>query len=338
MQISQVGIQPTRRQHFLSIWEHCMLPDKILPVQWARWTANTVRNEVQDKNGLLFFFHVLIWMTWQQIMPKQTLGDNSCSFGWAYRLTAQLPEKTLAAHGMSLPCRRGGGACECPAMSEKQTSFHVIRKILLLEQREIHGLAIDSAHSSPAVAVYWPLTSLLCWGDTCRVLTASWQTRFLNSWLDGGAPNKTHRSAHILWKGVKAVCVCACDCVSTNCVCHWTHFWCVCANVCMFVCAEFISTYKGVKSKQPGEVWINRRSWQTGSTTAADSSSQTAGQSMPLFQYISVCRWVCIENTFSFLSAPWGCNLSVSDQVRHCQNVNVINLKQCDNLKWKWKC
>lgn len=192
-------------------------------------------------------------MTWQQIMPKQTLGDNSCSFGWAYRLTAQLPEKTLAAHGMSLPCRRGGGACECPAMSEKQTSFHVIRKILLLEQREIHGLAIDSAHSSPAVAVYWPLTSLLCWGDTCRVLTASWQTRFLNSWLDGGAPNKTHRSAHILWKGVKAVCVCACDCVSTNCVCHWTHFWCVCANVCMFVCAEFISTYKELNLSSLGK-------------------------------------------------------------------------------------
>lgn len=106
----------------------------------------------------------------------------------------------------------------------------------------IHGFAFDLALSSPAVVVYWPLTSPLCGGDTCRVLTASWQTRFLNSWLDGGPPNKTHRSAHMLPKGVRAVCVYVTVYLPPVRLCHWTHLWCVCAVTCVFVCAHFPST------------------------------------------------------------------------------------------------
>lgn len=176
------------------------------------------------------------------ITPKPTLGDNSCSFGRAFQLTAAYPEKTFAAQGVSLPCRWGGGACGCTAVSEERARYYAMRKILLPVQGRIHGFAIDLALSSPAVVVYWPLTSPLCGGDTCRVLTASWQTRFLNSWLDGGPPNKTHRSAHMLSKGVRAVCVYVTVYLPPVRPCHWTHLWCVCAATCVFVCAHFPST------------------------------------------------------------------------------------------------
>lgn len=52
-------------------------------------------------------------------------------------------------------------------------------------------------------------------------------------------------------------------------------------------CTEFILTdsrVMRVKFWQPGEVWSNRRSWQTDSSMAADSTNEKAGESMPLFQ------------------------------------------------------
>lgn len=234
-------------------------------------------------------------------MPKQTLGDNNCSFGRAYRLTARFPEKTFAAHGMSLPCR-----CECTVMSEEQADFYAIKKILLLVQGEY-----------TVSLLIWPWVLLLWlfigpWLRFCAEETPA------ESWLPADRPDSwTHgwlaahpikpTGAHMLRKGVKAVCVCICDCVSTNClcVCHWTHFWCVRANVCMFVCAEFISTDSSVmrvKSSSPGKCGLIEEAGRPTIPLRLQTAPvrQLVSQCF-FFQYISVCMWVCTENTLSVL-------------------------------------
>lgn len=53
----------------------------------------TRREEKRRKRGLRFPCVDLNDLT--AITPKQTLGDNSCTFGQAYQLTAQFPEKTF---------------------------------------------------------------------------------------------------------------------------------------------------------------------------------------------------------------------------------------------------
>lgn len=189
------------------------------------------------------------------ITPKQTLGDNSCSPERVYRLTLQFPEKTFAAHGVSLPCCHSRGVCGCIAVSKEQISFYVIKK---MEQpvQPWSGYWFGPGFSRCGCLLALDF-SFLCWADTCRVLTASWQTRFLNSWLDGGPPNKVHSCTHAPER---------CD----GCVCtrlyapivglhHWTHFWCFHADMRMFVCTEFILTDSSgmrVKFKQPGEKCI----------------------------------------------------------------------------------
>lgn len=120
-----------------------------------------------------------------------------------------------------------------------------------------------------------------------------------NSWTHGwmaAHPIKTPVD-HACSGKVLSLCVCVCLCtwvllptVSLWCVCVClTQFWWVCADVDMFVCAQFISidcSVMRVKSVQPREVWINRRSQQTNSSTAIDNPSQTAGPSILQFQYM----------------------------------------------------
>ncbi len=235
VKIFQVCILPTRRKHLLSIWEHCTLPDKILPVQQIRWTANTGRKRSAGKEGLLFPCVDLNDLT--AITPKQTLGDNNCSFGQAYRLTARFPEKTFAAHGMSLLCRWGGGACECTVMSEEQADFYVIKKILLL----VKGEYTVSLLIWPWVLLLWLFIGP--WLRFCAEETPA------EPWLPADRPDSwTHgwmaahpikpTGAHMLRKGVKAVCVCNCDCVSTNCLCVSLGTFLMWACECVYVCVR----------------------------------------------------------------------------------------------------
>lgn len=85
----------------------------------------------------------------------------------------------------------------------------------------------------PAAAVlYWPLTLLFLgfirgwWGDTCRVLTATWQNTFLKSCCkDGGPPNRNHRGAQRPCRGVMHV-------FASHPFPHWTQLWCLCVFVC----------------------------------------------------------------------------------------------------------
>lgn len=230
-------------------------------------------------------------MTWQQSRPNRHWGTTAVVLGERTDWRRGFPEKTFAAHGVSLPCRWSGGACECTAMSEEQASFYVIKKISLLVQGEY-----------TVSLLIWPWVLLLWlfigpWLRFCAEETPA------ESWLPADRPDSwTHgwMAAHPIkptcsGKGVKPVRVC--DSVSTNClsVSLDTFLMCVCASVCMF---EFIltdSSVMRVKAKQLGGLieeagrQILRR-------------LQTAGQSMPLFQYISVCMWVCIKNTNSLLS------------------------------------
>lgn len=111
-----------------------MLPDKILPVQRIRWTVNTEGTEAQEKGGC--FFHVLIWMTWQQSRQSRHWGTTAVLLNEHTDWRRSFQRRHFAAHGMSLPCRWGGGACECTAMSEESASFYMIKKILLLGQWE----------------------------------------------------------------------------------------------------------------------------------------------------------------------------------------------------------
>lgn len=118
-----------------------MLPVKILPAQQTRWTANTRRKEVQKH----VFFPLLCWFEWPDSNHAKTgTRYNSCSFGQANRVTAEFPEKTFAAHGVSLSWHRGGGMCECTIVFEEQVSFTWLKRSAAHKAR-IHGLAIDLA-------------------------------------------------------------------------------------------------------------------------------------------------------------------------------------------------
>lgn len=239
----------------LSIWEHCMQPDNILLVQRIGWTANAQRKAVQE-NGFAFF-HVLIWMTWQQSRPNRLWENTAVVLGKSAEWHWSFPEKTFAAHSMSLPCRWGRGACESTAMSEEQTGFYMIKKILQL----VLGKYMLSVLIWPRVLLLWLFTGP--WLCFCAEETPA------ESWLpadrtnsltpDGGPPNKTHGSTHILQR-----CE-GCGCVSANCLCHRTHF-CVCA---------------------PSSYWLIALRWELnlrkcGLTKEACRRMQTVVKSIPL--------------------------------------------------------
>lgn len=69
-----------------------------------------------------------------------------------------------------------------------------------------------------------------------------------------------------------------------------------------------------IKSKQPGEVWIDRRSWQADSSTSADGRSVDDSSSIHICGFVSVC-----ENT----SPPSAALQSSVWSQANIQNVNI---------------
>lgn len=188
-----------------------MLPDKILPVQRIRWTVNTEGTEAQEKGGC--FFHVLIWMTWQQSRQSRHWGTTAVLLNEHTDWRRSFQRRHFAAHGMSLPCRWGGGACECTAMSEESASFYMIKKILLLGQWEY----MVSLLIWPCVLLLWLFIGP--WLCFCAEETPaeSWlpadRTYFWTHGRMAAHPIKStgaHTGSGKVWRGV---CVCVAVCV-----------------------------------------------------------------------------------------------------------------------------
>lgn len=237
------------------------------------------------------------------ITPKQALGDNSCSFGRAYRLMPCFPEKTFAAHSVSLPCRWSGGACECTAMSKEQASFYVIKKISLLVQRE-HMVSL----------LIWPWVLLLwlfigpwlcfCAEETPAVsqLPADRPDSWTHGWM-AAHPIKP-AGAHMLRKRCEG-CVCVWQCIYQLSVCVTGHISDVCVQMCVFLCALnsywLIAVWWELKLSSPEKCGLIEGAGRQNLLWL-----QTAGQSMPLFQYMSVCMWECVKKYPIPTLAPWG--------------------------------
>lgn len=56
----KLAFSPQDFKHLLSIWEHCMLPDKILPVERLRWAAKTGEKQAQEKRAPFS----ICWFEW----------------------------------------------------------------------------------------------------------------------------------------------------------------------------------------------------------------------------------------------------------------------------------
>lgn len=138
------------------------------------------------------------------ITPKHTQGDNSCRFGKhvSSNVVVFREDTCSPRHVTSMLLRR---RCMCVALWVRSSQVCMRLGASCSVCRQSTWPVYWFGPGFPAVVVYWPLTLLLCRGDTCWVLTARWQPRFLNSWLDGSPPNKSHRRIQAL-EGVR-LCV-----------------------------------------------------------------------------------------------------------------------------------
>lgn len=170
-------------------------------------------------------------------MPKQAHGTTAVVLGKQTEWRRSFQRR----HLLPTACHFHGTEAEvcvnAPSCLRSRSVLHDKKDPLLIKLEYMVLLLIWplSSQSSPAEVLYWPSTLLLCREDTCRVLTASWQTRFLNSWLDGSPPNKPNRSAHMLHRGVKDACVFMTVYLPTVWLCHWTH-----SDMCVQPCAFFV--------------------------------------------------------------------------------------------------
>lgn len=222
-----------------------MQPDKILPVQRIRWTANTEGKEAEGKKSC--FFLVLIWMTWQQSRPNRHWEKTAVVLGECTDWCCSFQRR----HLQPTACHFHVAEAEvCVNVLPWIKSRYVFMWLRITCTQCSHSLAIDLALSSPTVVVYWPF--LL--GDTCRVLTASWQTRFLNSWLDGGPPIRAHSCTHALERCESCVCMWLCMYQLSACVTG--HISDASMQICVCLCALrsywLIAVWWELKLNDPG--------------------------------------------------------------------------------------
>lgn len=161
-------------------------------------------------------------MTWQQSHPNRHWKTKAV-IGRHTNWRSGFPEKTFAAHSMSLPCRWGGGARECAAMSKEQASFYAIKKILQRGQKE-----------SMLSLLIWPWVLLLwlfigSWLHFCAEetpaeprLPADRPDSWTHGWMAAHPIKPT--GAHMLRK-----------CVKTVGLCDWTHLRLVRVDMCACV-------------------------------------------------------------------------------------------------------
>lgn len=153
-----------------------------------------------------FFFPCVDLNDLTAITAKQTVGDNSCTFGQAHRLTPQFPEKTFCSprHVTSMSLSRRCVWMSCHKRGVWEFIYLFIFFIWLKRSRFSGG---PRYWFGPVFSYCGCLSALdfafLCGGDTCRVQTATWQNVFLNSWSDGGPPDKKTAGAH---KGLRKRC------------------------------------------------------------------------------------------------------------------------------------
>lgn len=111
--------------------------------------------------------------------------------------------------------------------------------------------------------------------------------------------------------------------------------------VCVWLRALTSYWLMRVKSKQPGEVWINRRNWQTDSSIRLQTAPDRRLFSQSSFLNADLCMWVCIKDSSPYLHHEGVMSVFQTRastfplETWRSQNVNVICLKQCDNPQRK---
>lgn len=259
----------------------------------ARYQINYYWFSELDKQLILWvkkraaFLHVLIWMTWQQSRQNRHWGTTAVVLGersnWRRRIQRRhLQPKACHSHVAEAEVR-----VDAPPWAR---SGSVIMR---------WGRSNCQCRGEYTVLLLtWPWVPLLWlfigpWLRLCAEETPA------ESWLPADRPDSwTHgwmaahpikpTGAHTCSRKVWELCVCMWLCIYHLSVRVTGHICDVCAQRRVCLCALTSHRLMRTKSKQPGEAWINRRRWQTDSSTAADSTGRTAGQSMPLFS-IHIC-------------------------------------------------
>lgn len=119
------------------------------------------------------------------------------------------------------------------------------------------SLTVDLALGPPAVTVFWPpdfafVLRRHMLGSDCQL------TEHIPELAAGCQPTRQNSQEQAQATERCEVCV--------GFLCHWIQLGCV----CVFLRAAFYRQLR-IKSKQPGEVWIDRRSRQAASSASADS-------------------------------------------------------------------